>query len=260
MVDRVVFSKMVGSETLVHHRPAIEGRARPKKRFPLVPRSKIGGRPIGLSDKIWPRCTLCGRHMDFLAQVDLRLRPAIAAEERFAFVFVCPGYLDRHNGQVCSTWDATSGANCLLLAKPQFWSNRFFADFGVNRVPVSYSERHLQFADPTTVKETVFLDLVRAALKRSPNAEKIKVSVPKYWGPSSVVWMRDETYWVQRDETPLCAVCGERMTLLFELLSRVKCGVGDDHQYFLPIGDQGYAFACKSGCGKDRGAFMWQVS
>ena len=77
--------------------------------------SKIGGRPVGVLESLWPRCRQCGRHMDFLLQLDLRSPLAISRHYASACLFMCNGYQDRPNGRQCETWYPDAGANRVLL-------------------------------------------------------------------------------------------------------------------------------------------------
>lgn len=81
---------------------------------PIVER--LGGRPWGLTDATWPRCSECDGLQSLLAQLAHHPdRLDLGGSGRMLFVFQC-----NHNPGICDTWDGQSGANaCFVLEADQ---------------------------------------------------------------------------------------------------------------------------------------------
>jgi hypothetical protein len=79
---------------------------------------KFGGLPVGLPIAKWPDCKECRIPMTFLFQMkhhDDRL--SLGKDGRVLYLFQC------ENEGGCSTWEADSGCNKVLIQEPEEWSN-----------------------------------------------------------------------------------------------------------------------------------------
>ncbi|WP_028776474.1 hypothetical protein [Shimazuella kribbensis] len=77
---------------------------------------KFGGLPEGLPAEKWPVCKECEVPMSFLFQMKHHPeRLPLGKEGRVLYVFQC------ENGGECSTWEADSGCNKVLILEPEEW-------------------------------------------------------------------------------------------------------------------------------------------
>lgn len=83
------------------------------------PEDKVGGLPWGLTLERYPVCRNCGKSQSLLLQlVHHPDRLNLGRPGRNLFVFQCNNYEDGR-GEVCSTWDGSSGANACFVLEPE---------------------------------------------------------------------------------------------------------------------------------------------
>lgn len=70
---------------------------------------KLGGLPFGLPLAKWPKCAVCDRPMNFLAQFRNSIITNLGQSGRTLYLFQCP------DGALCGAWDHRSGANAAIL-------------------------------------------------------------------------------------------------------------------------------------------------
>lgn len=80
---------------------------------------RLGGKPWGLPENLWPKCKVCGKSQSLLAQFQHHSeRLDLGRPGRTLFVFQC-----NHDPGMCSTWDAKSGANACFIVEPEQLTN-----------------------------------------------------------------------------------------------------------------------------------------
>lgn len=70
---------------------------------------KLGGLPWGFPAGRWPRCRVCGRPLNFIAQFHSSDAIDLGHEGRALFLFQCA------DGAMCGDWEPYSGANAAIL-------------------------------------------------------------------------------------------------------------------------------------------------
>ena len=216
------------------------------------PLSKFGGNPVFLESTAWPRCKMCSREMDFLAQI--RIDDPIRFSNRYvmAYLFVCSGYIEKSETPQCKTWDAYEGANAIIL---QSSSETVFVGSRRDR-SAAYPDYEitLERSDDPAVDVTKLdiddNDLLQAVYDR------FKIGgVPR---------------WLQSNDTPTCPGCGGRMIFVAQLDAAPDGRLPadprewnkDKYRFFHFGGDDGlgYLFLCEKECGPRGTAFLWQCT
>jgi hypothetical protein len=161
----------------------------------------------------WPSCKVCGRPQQFQMWLNLPDR------ETTALLFMCDD--DGTDG----TWDPETGANALLLcptdqtpaSNPPGPTLTDTLPIGLKLLPI-----------PDTMDSTDYDETIRTL---------------------EAIGLTDRPVsWYQDDETPICAACGKKMRLLFQL-EEGPMNFG---------GGSGYAFACDCGHLASKPKFLWQ--
>lgn len=227
--------------------------------------TQIGGLPIGFTGE-WPKCRACGHAMEFLLHFDLARPLALSESFSLAYLFVCPhyeNYKGGFDGHPCPTWDATAGANALILQsaaskavarKPRgikVWPQRFIEFSPYQKEPEDAAQAGV--IDPAFLKS-----LEKALADAPPEAEEIEIEMPEAPSPR-VILIGGDPQWLQSPQRPKCPRCKSRMNLLCQ----VDAEVGElncDEDYYLPFGSGGvgYLFACEKECDPTGAAFLWQ--
>jgi hypothetical protein len=207
-----------------------------------TPVSKLGGKPVFVAQLEAPHCQSCGQLMDFIGQFRLDSPLQLSRRFQIAYVFMCPGQYDERGWLTCSTWEAFSGANTVLLQE----------DNGLALLPGTpdrYPDYELTFR---RVPEPD-LDVSRFDLA---DDERDRISYTTKFGGVPA--------WVQNNETPHCPHCGKDMRFVAqidaELDGPLPADTAEWDQYhFFDFGDVGlgYVFICPNDCSSD-GAFLWQ--
>lgn len=250
--------------------------------------SKIGGVPVGLPENQWPSCRQCGRHLDFLLQLNLQDPVPISRRFLFAYVFMCSGYSDRSGRNQCNTWHPEAGASRITLLEspdpnivPRYLGVTKWPDFDLTfgppwsrdegRVPMEALmptgsegvDVHLEtlIVMPRTraersVPQKSRLEIVERRRKRW----RVRLEVP--YRPPQTIQLGGKPIWIQGDETPRCPQCGGAMKLLAQILADLEDTFQKENPAWLPFGAGGvaYAFICEGECSPDGTYLMWQTT
>jgi hypothetical protein len=178
--------------------------------------TRTGGLPLVPADFAWPHCATCTGPMQFLAQL-------LPAPHRLVSIFMC-----QNNPGLCEEWDPAEGGNQAFL---------FATDALVGAA-----------AAPTldTVLSEVSAIELRAAEGEYGDALEAADD------PGAVLGqLGGRPGWMQNDEVPDCADCGEPMGFVAQLEE------GHDGGSSMNFGGGGaaYTFACEP-C--EKAAFLWQ--
>jgi hypothetical protein len=70
----------------------------------LHPVGKIGGLPVFIDAAEWPRCSGCGRALEFWFQIRLDTPLPLSAVYAMAYIFACPSERDIRQRAGCRLW------------------------------------------------------------------------------------------------------------------------------------------------------------
>jgi hypothetical protein len=211
------------------------------------PVSKIGGMPAFYNKVEWPKCSYCGRKMDFIGQISLSEPLKISTKYDMAYIFMCPGEFDEEGCLKCETWDHQSGANVVIFQRK---TDVFFREEHEQYIP-----EYILFSEMTKEPLIDFSDFSIDEKVRDMVVMSTKIGgVPA---------------WLQNDETPFCSICGKQMKFIAQISSELNGPLDEDpskwaeqNKKFLDFGGDGmgYVFICEDESDHIQGAFLWQCS
>jgi hypothetical protein len=177
--------------------------------------TRTGGLPLVHDDFAWPDCATCEGPMQFLAQLRLDGRDVL-------HVFMC-----QNDPGLCDEWDPTAGGNRAFVLPAN----------GVAATPPPNGETQLGAVSGVEIVYTEDRDYNEAR----ENWGRQRDVLGQFGGVPS---------WIQADETPDCAECGDPMKFVAQLEE------GHDHRTAANFGGGcAYAFRCEA-C--RTATFLWQ--
>jgi hypothetical protein len=204
------------------------------------PETKIGGLPVFVAAEDWPHCSMCGRALEFWAQIQLDVTPSLNTDYAMAYIFACPSERDVWQRESCNAWQRPDKqrdqVGTVVLQQ------RMTTPFTPNGEP-TLPEYEVQFEpgeEPDGGIVLLAVDTDEARLDRFREGTKL--------GGSPVWW--------QTSRSPQCPVCGGTMRFVFQLCTAFNsyAGIDVDGGNF----GNGYLFVCERAC-DSRGALMlWQ--
>jgi hypothetical protein len=185
----------------------------------------FGGRPSAPNGSIeWPVCRLCEGNMQFLGQ----LRHGESG--RLLLLFMC-----QNEPGLCDEWNSDGGGNKVL----------------------SVTSSSLQLVQPPTQGEV--LRPTRYGAKVIEHPENDYDAARGTWAASNSASPREilgqlggAPAWVQNEEVPICASCGESMQLVAQLEQ------GPDSETEMNFGGGGCAYVFSCSCNPENAKFLWQ--
>jgi hypothetical protein len=209
-----------------------------------MPVSKLGGKPVFTARLETPHCRICGQRMDFIGQFRLDKPLQLSHRYQIAYVFMCPGRYDERGWLTCSTWEAFSGANKVVLQQ----------DNGLILIP----DTPARYPNYTLTLQHVFEPDLDASRLDLTDDQRDQISEATKLGGAPG--------WIQNDETPHCPHCCKGMRFVAQINAELDGPLPVDstqwkQYHFLEFGDVGlgYVFICPDDCSSD-GAFLWQTT
>jgi hypothetical protein len=188
--------------------------------------TRFGGRPCTPYGELdWPTCKACGGNMQFLGQLQCE-----EGDRTLLLLFMC-----QNQPGLCDEWDPDSGGNRVILVRA--------GNLEVTEVP----------AEGDTVRHTLYG--ARIEPFDAANYDEARVAWASAAGksPRQVLGqLKGHPSWIQGDETPTCASCGQRMTLAAQLEQ------GPDWKTEMNFGGGGCAYVFQCGCFSRTTKFLWQ--
>jgi hypothetical protein len=187
---------------------------------------RFGGVPsVAATAKFkWPTCKSCRGPMQFLGQLRLPERPALA------LLFMCgnePG--------MCDEWEPDAGGNFVTIVSAQNLKPVRPPRGGVTELETKYGARVLESS------EADYGAAHQSWTRDHPDR------------PRDVLGqLRGDPVWIQNDETPTCSKCGRPMRFLAQLEE------GPDHRTAMNFGGGGCAYAFDCPCDPTVAKMLWQ--
>jgi hypothetical protein len=213
-----------------------------------TPTLKLGGNPVFFEDIEWPNCKICGKELDFLAQIPLQSPLLLSKSFSMAYIFMCPGDYDEKGWLVCKPFEANSGSNLIILQKAK---KEYFVHAHITEYP-DYQVELVTSREP--IIDTTEYDLYNELIDEV-------LMVTKLGGTP---------LWIQTNEEPKCPNCGGEMKLIAQFDAPLDGMLPADSsewdtgkfKFFHFGGDDGvgYAYICENDCGPNSSSFLYQCS
>lgn len=188
----------------------------------------FGGLPTvpATNDFVWPVCRTCGGVQQYLGRL------AVPGEPRLILLFQC-----QNNPGGCEDWDADAGANRAVAVSA--------LDLIEKEAPPE--------AEGLSTRETRYR--AREITVEGDDYDSLRDTWSEENGRSRrdiLGQIRGEPQWLQADETPGCALCGNPMRFLAQLEQ------GPDWQTEMNFGGGGCAYIFDCSCDTGSAKFLWQ--